>query len=181
MTKPSRIPSVRRAKAADKAFKRGTLVRVEYDDSEAADAVDAVVEAALRATRPAAQAAAQLLYDEAKLRCPVSTEEHVFYGKNSKKSGVTYTFQPGNLRASIYQAFAKDRSSEFGDGYRKATYHVAWNHKTAPYGFMVELGTSRAAARPFLRPAYEARLADALAAARGTFAARLKTDVPGFK
>jgi HK97 gp10 family phage protein len=92
---------------------------------------------------------------------------------------VRYYFEPGSLRDSIYQAFSKDNSSEFGGGYRNATFHVAWNHRKVPYGHMVEFGTSRAPAHPFLRPAYDAKVQITLTAARGTFAKRLKAEVPG--
>lgn len=179
--KPSRRPEVRRARADAIAFKNGESVRVDFDSSGADAALDGLLEAALRAVRPAAQAGAQVLYEEAKVRVPVSAETHIFYGRNSKKTGVTYTFQPGNLYRAIYQAFSKDMSSEFGDGYRKATYHIGWNHKDAPYGFMVEFGTSRAAAHPFLAPAYDGKVADALNAAKREFAVRMKAQVPGLQ
>lgn len=155
------------------------MLRVDFDARSAEAALDIIVKGAQAAVRPAAQAAAQVLYDEARARCPVSDHAHFFYGKNSKKSGVRYYFEPGSLRDSIYQAFSKDNSSEFGGGYRNATYHIAWNHRKVPYGHMVEFGTSRAAAHPFLRPAYDAKVQIALAAARGTFAKRLKAEVPG--
>ena len=175
-SKPSRIPSVRRAKYAQQRYEKGPSVRVMFDQSDANAALDELVEAAHRAVRPAAQAAAQTLYIEALLRCPVSAEAHVFYGRDSVRTGVVWEFQPGNLRNSIYQAFSKDNSSEFGDGYRKATYHIAWNHTQAPYGFMVEFGTSRAAASPFLRPAFQAVWMDALDDARVEFAKRMRAE-----
>ena len=109
--------------------------------------------------RPAAQAGSQTLYWEALLRCPVSAEAHVFYGRDSKKTGQKWTFEPGNLRNSIYQAFSEDNSSQASDGYAKATYHISWNHQKAPYGFMVEFGTSRASAHPFRPSAFSSRRA----------------------
>jgi len=74
---------------------------------------DAVEEAA----RPAAQAGAQVLYDEVKRNV----------NKIKRKTG--------NLASSIYQAYSKDNS---GPG--KATYHVSWNAKKAPHGHLVEFG-----------------------------------------
>lgn len=124
---------------------------LSFDDSGAQELLDKLGAAANEAVRPAAQAAAEVMYREAKLRCPVSDGAHYFYGSNSKKSGVRYYFEAGNLRDSIYQVYSKDNSSN-----SRAQYHIAWNHQKAPYGFMVEFGTSRAAAHPFLRPAYEA-------------------------
>lgn len=111
------------------------------------------------AARPAAQAAAQVLYNEVKRNV----------GRLKKHTG--------NLDRSIYQAFSKNNS---GDGH--ATYHVSWNAKKAPHGHLVEYGhlqryeitydpqTKRftthkdrplaqpklIAARPFVRPAMAA-------------------------
>lgn len=175
-SKPSRIPSVRRAKYAQQRYEKGPSIRVDFDSSGADAALDALVDAAYDAVRPAAQAAAQTLYTEALLRCPVSAEAHIFYGRDSVRTGVVWEFQPGNLRDSIYQAFSKDNSVEMGGGYAKATYHIAWNHTKAPYGFMVEFGTSRASANPFLRPAFQAAWMDALDDARVEFAKRMKAE-----
>lgn len=144
-------------------------IKVTFDDSKAQAKLKRILQASRDAVRPAAQAGAEDLYFEARLRCPVSAEAHVFYGRNSKKTGVTYLFQPGNLRDAIYQAFSQDNSKVKGEGYDKATYHIAWNHQKAPYGFMVEFGTSRAPASPFIRPAYEARRKDALEIAKAVW------------
>ena len=69
------------------------------------------------AARPAAQAAAQVLYDEVKRNVAA-------IGKKT-----------GNLDASIYQAFSASNSAQ-----GKATYHVSWNHKKAPHGHLIEYG-----------------------------------------
>lgn len=70
------------------------------------------------AVRPAAQAGAQVLYEE--VRCNV-------FGIGRKT---------GNLADSIYQVYSKDRSIE-GE---KAIYHVSWNARKAPHGHLVEFG-----------------------------------------
>lgn len=122
------------------------------------------------AIRPAAQAGAQVLYEEAKARVPVSLKGHWFYGKAAKqatkgnKRDKAYYFTSGTLRNAIYQVFSNDKSTD-----RRSTYHVAWNHQKAPYGFMVEFGTSRAPARPFLRPAFDAAGQRAVDAAQAKF------------
>ena len=54
-------------------------------------------------------------------------------------------FKPGTLRDSIYQAFSKDNSYK-----DVSVYHVSWNATKAPYGAMVEVGTSRAPAQSFI-------------------------------
>ena len=107
--------------------------------------------------RAAAQAGAQVFYDEVKLRVPVAKAPH------TTKSG--RVVQPGALKASIYQVYSKDNS---GDGF--ATFHVSWNARKAPHGHLVEFGTSRAAAHPFVRPAYD-HAAKALQAALAAMAA----------
>ncbi len=112
------------------------------------------------ATRPAAQAGAQVIYDEARRLAPVSKYAHMFHGTH----GVYGPYSPGSLRDAIYQVFSKDNSSE-----SKATYHISWNAKKAPYAWMVELGTSRAPAHPFLRPAYLAKSEEAAAAMKAKF------------
>lgn len=78
------------------------------------DTLEAAVEGA---ARPAAQAGAQVLYDEVK--------------RNVAKLGR----KTGNLDAAIYQAYSADNS---GEGY--ATFHISWNAKKAPHGGLVEFG-----------------------------------------
>lgn len=94
-----------------------------------------------RATRPAAQEGAEIIYRLAKIYAPVADFAHMFYGQG----GVYGPFKPGSLRDSIYQVFSQDNS--FKD---VSTYHISWNAEKAPYGAMVELGTSRAAAHSFI-------------------------------
>lgn len=74
-------------------------------------------DAAEAATRPAAQAAAQVLYDEV--------------GSNVNAIGR----KSGNLASAVYQAYSDQRS---GPGF--ATYAVSWNHNKAPHGGLVEFG-----------------------------------------
>ena len=94
-----------------------------------------------KATRPAAQAGAQIVYERAKQLAPVSKAAHMF-----QIEGRVYgPFKPGTLRDSIYQAFSKDNSYK-----DVSVYHVSWNASKAPYGAMVEVGTSRAPAQSFI-------------------------------
>lgn len=69
------------------------------------------------AVRPAAQAAAQVLYDEVK--------------RNVSKIGR----KTGRLSDAIYQVYSRDNS-----GPQRATYHVSWNTRKAPHGHLVEFG-----------------------------------------
>ncbi|WP_394488724.1 HK97 gp10 family phage protein [Roseateles sp. BYS96W] len=79
--------------------------------------LDALAADAHAAARPAAQAAAQVLYDQVKLNV-------------SRLRRVT-----GNLDRSIYQAFI-DGDTTPG----RASYRVSWNKTKAPHGFLVEFG-----------------------------------------
>lgn len=136
---------------------------IKFDGSAFDAELDAITATAEECMRPAAQAGIQVFYDEVLLRVPVAQDSHYFYGSSYRATGTRYgigggsnrgpiaPYKPGNLRDSIYQAFSKDNS---GDGF--ATYHCSWNYKKAPYGHMVENGTPRAAAHPFIRPAFDA-------------------------
>ena len=96
------------------------------------------------ATRPAAQAGAQIIYERARLEAPVSQDSHYFYIRG-KKYG---PYAPGTLRDSMYQVFSKDNSYK-----DVSTYHISFNKTEAPYGFIVHNGTSRTAAHPFIAKA----------------------------
>jgi HK97 gp10 family phage protein len=103
--------------------------------------IRATIDTLNKATRPAAQAGAQVIYDRAKLLAPISKHAHMFHGENA----VYGPYSPGTLRAAIYRVFSKDNS--FKDF---STYHISWNADKAPYGAMVEFGTSKAPARSFI-------------------------------
>ena len=113
------------------------------------DQMRAAAEVLNEATRPAAQAGAQVVYERARSLVPVSSQVHKFHGTHA----IYGPYQPGTLRDAIYQVFSKDKS--FSD---KSTYHVSWNKDKAPYGHMVEFGTSKAPAHSFIgRAAAETR------------------------
>lgn len=122
-----------------------------------------------KAARPAAQAAAEHCYSLARLYVPISEESHTFYGRQSKKTGVTYHFSPGTLRDAIYQVYSKSNSAA-----GRATYHLSWNHTKAPYGYMVHNGTSRAPAHPFITRAMNAGREDAMKIMKAEFIARVQ-------
>lgn len=149
---------------------------VRVDLSGALAQIDAVAAESEAAARPAAQAAAQVLYDEVRRNV----------GRLKRRTG--------NLAGSIYQAFSKDNS-----GHGRATYHVSWNARKAPHGHLVEFGhlqryevtfdpvsrrftthkdrplasPRQVAARPFIRPAM-ARFPAAMEAARERYLAELQ-------
>ncbi|WP_455275134.1 HK97-gp10 family putative phage morphogenesis protein [Ralstonia thomasii] len=93
--------------------------------------------------RQAAVAGARVIFDEVKLRAPVGARVY-----ENAESGRP----PGFLRDHILIAYDKEESV---DG-KLATYIVTWSRE-AFYGRFLEYGTSKMAAQPFLRPAYEAK------------------------
>lgn len=96
-----------------------------------------------KAVRPAAEAGARVFRDEVVQRVP-------------KKTGL--------LRSAIYEVFSEKESTD-----EKSVYHVSWNKRKAPHGQLVEYGTVKMSARPFLRPAYDAKKAEALKASQDKF------------
>lgn len=116
-------------------------MKIRLNVSKFKEQLKAKAEELNRATRPAAQAGAQIIYERAKELAPVSKYEHMFHGTHK----VYGPYQPGTLRDSIYQVFSKDNSFS-----NVSTYHISWNKEKAPYGFMVELGTSKAPAHSFI-------------------------------
>jgi len=136
------------------------MISVQFDFSRLNAKLDSIKKAAEDAARPAAQAGADVFYQEVRARVPVSAAPH----KSGKK-----TYSPGTLRKAIYQAFA---DKESGKG--KARYRISWNKSHAFYGRFVEFGTSKMAAKPFLRPAYDAVRARALQAAKARMESELR-------
>jgi HK97 gp10 family phage protein len=61
-----------------------------------------------------------------------------------------------NLHDAVYRVYSRDRSA---DG--QPVYHVGVNMKKAPHWHLLEYGTSRMRAHPFIRPAFD-RVGDAI-------------------
>ena len=116
-------------------------MRINMNVAQFKEQLRATTDELQKATRPAAQAGAQIIYDAARLNAPVSKKPHKFYGTHK----VYGPYAPGNLRDSIYQVFSKDNSYK-----DVSTYHISWNADKAPYGAMVEFGTSKATAHSFI-------------------------------
>lgn len=55
----------------------------------------------------------------------------------------------GNLSNAIYWAYSPEKSTA-----TVKTYRISWNKSKAPHGHLLEFGTSKMAAHPFLRPAF---------------------------
>lgn len=138
------------------------MLKVEFDTKALLAGLDKLGKTIESAARPAAQAGAQVFYDEVRARVPVGVEVHATKGKK-------HVFQPGNLKAAIYQVYDREVSTAAG-----ATYEISWNKRKAFYGRFVERGTSKMPARPFLRPAYDAARDRAIAAVQSALAEQLK-------
>ena len=119
-------------------------MRINMNISAFKESLNAQLDKLHAATRPAAQAGVQVIYDRARINAPVSDASHFFHIRG-KKYG---PYAPGNLRDSIYQVFSKDKSYK-----DVSTYQVSFNKDKAPYGFIVHNGTSRTAADPFIAKA----------------------------
>jgi HK97 gp10 family phage protein len=139
-------------------------MKFEFDLKQLRAELDVQRQRIEAAARPAAQAGAKVIYEAARARVPVSQAGHWFYGTSYKTTGQRYWFDAGSLRDSIYQVYSRDNSTP-----TKATYHVSWNRTKAPYAWMVEFGTSRAAAHPFLGPAINDHRSQVAAAMRAAF------------
>lgn len=146
-------------------------MKITFDKGALDVALSAMEADVSAAVRPAAQAGAQVVYEAVQ--------------RNVAAIGT----KTGNLRRAIYQAFSADNSE---DGI-KATYHISWNKRKAPHGYLVEYGhiqrykviigrdgkfytdkkhplpsPKHVAAQPFLRPAI-AVIPNALGAAETEF------------
>lgn len=73
----------------------------------------------------------------------------------------------GNLQDAIYWVYSPERSTD-----TKKTYRISWNKSKAPHGHLIEFGTSRAPAHPFLRPAFS-RIDEAIKLGKERMAKRL--------
>ena len=138
-------------------------MKINMDVAKFKERLRATADELGRATRPAAQEGAQVVYDRAKQIVSaelVSKREHKFHIEGR----VYGPFQPGTLLRSIYQAFSDDNS--FKD---VSTYHISWNADKAPYGAMVEFGTSRAAAQSFIARSIKETRSEVRAAIKARF------------
>ena len=56
----------------------------------------------------------------------------------------------GLLSSAIYRVYSPEKSTD-----SVKTYRISWNKSKAPHGHLIEFGTSRAPAYPFVRPAFD--------------------------
>jgi len=61
---------------------------------------------------------------------------------------------PHRKSGTLYDAIYQVHVPELSDA-TKQTYRISWNRSKAPHGHLIEFGTSRAPAYPFIRPAFD--------------------------
>ena len=154
------------------------MLTFDFDAKALTDQIDALKVKAETAIRPAAQAGAQVFYEAVLETVPTSKRGHWFQGTTAKgmttpaaKRAASYWFESGSLKGAVYQVFSKSGSTK-----DKAEYHVAWNHRKVPYGFMVALGTAGGAkANDFIGRAEKTVKQRAIDAMAKEFEQRMKT------
>lgn len=154
------------------------MLTFDFDAKALTDQIDALKVKAETAIRPAAQAGAQVYYEAVLDTVPVSKKGHWFQGSTAKgkkspgaKRKASYWFESGSLKNAVYQVFSKSDSSK-----DMSIYHVAWNHRKVPYGFMVALGTAGGAkANDFIGKAEKTVKQRAIDAMTKEFEKRMKT------
>ena len=129
--------------------------------------------------RGSVSAGAAVIRKEAAARAPVSA--------GPKRQGQP---PPGTLKRSVYQKQIRNLSSlvrqTFIVSVRKGKKYRNQGKKgnlsqDAWYARFVEFGTAKMAARPFLRPAFEARKGEAVAAIKDYLARRIPLEVAKLK
>lgn len=124
------------------------MITVDFDTSELQANLEKFADDVVdKALRPAAFAASKVLYAEMNLRVPVRT---------------------GLLKSALYQYHNEKKSV---DGVQ--IYSIGVNKKKAPHWHFLELGTIREPARPFIAPTYDAKIVEAMEAARKRLAEKL--------
>lgn len=109
--------------------------------------------------------AAMPIQKAAQALAPVSDKPHYQY---TRKKGQRVQIQPGNLRKSIRRKRLKSRDEATG-----AQVGISWTGR-AFYGRFREFGTSKEPAKPFLRPAFDAKKDDALRIFKDRLTARIE-------
>lgn len=104
-------------------------VKMSFDESRMVRDIEKFVGVvSTEVLHPSVQDGAQVIYDEMKLLAPKNKT-----GVARKYRGKTY--EPGHLKKSIYQVFAKNLS-----GVSRVVFHVGPNMKKAGYWWLVEHG-----------------------------------------
>lgn len=136
------------------------MLKLDVDLDAAFAELDDISDKAGGAVKRAVFRGAWVIRLEAEARAPMSEKAHWFYSRRRKDGtpGQRYLFQPGSLKKSIYIKHLEEASVA---GVRES-YKIGWRENSSnkgyvPYAHMVEFGTVRTPAFPFIRPAYDAK------------------------
>lgn len=119
---------------------------------------------ALKVSRAATNAGAQLVKKQAILRAPESEEEHMLEGVLVK---------PGNLKKNIVVKRINPRKTQLTSEHVVTVRGKRKDGYAARYGRLQEFGTVHHAASPFLRPAFEMEKGKAIEAMKKKLADRI--------
>jgi HK97 gp10 family phage protein len=132
---------------------------------------------ALNVMKGAVRAGAVVIQKEARARAPRSDKPHLLVSRRTKhmrREGKSYQgvwINPGNVRKNIKVRLAPRKSRT-----RPVEYWIYVSQKTAWYWKFLEFGTSKMAAKPFLRPAFESMKEQATEAMRDYLAQRIEKE-----
>lgn len=150
------------------------MLSIQVDFSDLEEQLDGIKERTGHALRYAVYEGAKIIREEAERRAPMSKKTHIFRTGHKdaethkmKWDGHKYLYNPGDLKRSIYIAFAKDHSIDntiinYDISFRKNTAYGVQG-QSVPYAYWQELGRAleyggaKRPAHPFLRPAFDAR------------------------
>ncbi|WP_143557651.1 hypothetical protein [Snodgrassella communis] len=148
------------------------MLKLDVDLSELNNQLDGISDRVQKNLRRAVYEGAVLIRDEAIKLAGVSKKPHIFRSGRLDRDtgkmvwdGSPYEFNPGDLKKSIYIAFAKDKSIEgerveYDISFRKNTSYGVQG-QSVPYAYWQELGRAieyggpKVIAHPFLRPAFD--------------------------
>lgn len=125
--------------------------------------------------RQAVSAGAQVIVKEARLKAPEYSGPEF-----SEKKRETHP-PPGTLKRSIYKKQIRELSDLGRQVFFVGARHGKKSKFDAYYFRFVEFGTSRMPARPFMRPAFEAKKMEAVEAMRQYMLIRIPVEVEKLK
>ncbi len=131
--------------------------------------------------RGALRAAAEVVANEARYRCPVRTGQLKASIRVSTRvvNGRVICYVKAGSRYTVFRIGKKGRSTK--DAYKTIGANGGVDYQAAHYAFWIEFGTSKMAARPFMRPAFESKRDQAIATFTEYVQRRLAVEVAGIR
>lgn len=140
---------------------------------------------AKKAMASASMAGARVLANAVKDSAPVASHIHWRYDYRRKARGggrkgkiEKFLVYPGNIKFNVRVKRARTSGGQFEAMYSVGPMKRGGTPSTDPfYWRFVEFGTSKMAARPFLRPAFDAKRNEIIEAMRARLAERIDREV----